>query len=362
LWTYGDSLDVPAALPERLLTLDPKGRLSAHPKFSAWLDSVSDAGLWFNTANLDGPGLLRSLHRIPRSVSALPLLTTENIFTAIVDFTPGVAKLHWKLDPSAETRRWMEAYLGKQPGRIQARLFDPIPGDHLLFLGALSVDLPRLLDRLETDAEADSLIGPQVKRWRESMSLLGLERNELLTLLRGDFALGLMTTSAESASPRAVLTAGIGNPQAFTRLLSLVTRYGVVEQKGNVYVVGERLGFAVRNNVLTIGWNAKAAVDAAAIGRKPSLPTDPALVQRAGAYAYWGRLDVPAFSEKAERILASRPHAQSELKHAGTVVKSWEIRGTTYEGDCVLELTNKIKNSLRVLIEEYPYSGGNHAR
>jgi hypothetical protein len=366
LWVFADSLRrlSPETTLDRLF--DPAAtHLSDNPSFSGFLGNTSDIGSWMNTAKMDWKRMLpeEERRRMPKIGATEKWMETENIITGSLTFDKGAITMKSEVQYSPEARKMLEDYLGRQPGRIDGRLFDYLPGDNVIALYGVSVNLPQILARLEADVKSDSLVGKQIENTLDGVELLGLERDDLFHLFKGDFALTLNGSAADPKHPRIILAALLERPQVMIQVTELLTKYGLVKPQGRYWKLagsGEqsRLAYTVQGQVLYLSINSSFAVEDAANGRKPIIPINAGLVKRATAVPIYMHLDLAAACDLGAAI-NSHPDTPdtkrlaAELTRARRTFSAVDAWGTLQEVQGELITMNPNENSLKFILQQY---------
>lgn len=313
--------------------------------FKDFLGKMQDLNLWLSSNDIVDIVKKFAGNDIPE----FPMTLYNNYAQVFVEFADGAMNINGETHFSEEVEKNIEEFLVMKPA-LNEDMLKLAPGGNLLVAIAGSMDLAKTQQLIEKFAP------PELDTVSNKVEMAtGMELQELLDAISGDFTLAINGVEGEAMIPLEIyLGIGVNGKVLQQKLMESVQGLTAVEEEGDFFIInfqGNEIYSGILNDVLVIT-NAKGYKDAVENGAHPTALTSSRFADfTTGSLGMFINLDLDAYPALLQGMLSQRPEANQWVQRITDPFDYLGVCAGNYKNKVLVKTSHPSENSLYTIMK-----------
>lgn len=313
--------------------------------FKEFLGKMKDLNFWISSDEMFDIVKRFATDDIPD----IPVALYNNYAQIFVDFSNGELDINGETHFSEEVEKNLEEFLVMKPSLNQDML-NMAPGGNLLLALAGSVDLEKAQNMISKFAP------PQLDTMGNKMEMaIGMDMQDLLNTLTGDFAISVNGIEGEAMIPLEVFVGiGVNGKTLQEKLMETVEGMAPVEEEGDFFILnmqGNEIYCGIVSNVLVIT-NSKGYKNAIESGTHHAPLKDSRFGDFAdGSFGLYLNLKVSQYPALVQGLINQNPQRQEWVTKLTEPFDYLGASAGNYKNRMALKTNRPDENSLYTILK-----------
>lgn len=313
--------------------------------FKDFLGKMKDLNLWISSDDM-----FAVVERmIGDKMPDFPLSLYHNYAQVFVDFSNGAMNINGETHFSEEVEKNIEEFLVMKP-ELNSHMMNLAPGNNLLVALAGSMDMKKMQEMVKKFAPPElDTVSNKVE------NIVGMEIEDLLQSLSGDFVITLSALDAESMIPvELFIGVGVNGKALQDKLMATVGSMVPLEEEDGFFTIniqGNEIYSGIVNDILVVT-NVKGYKEAVKGGSFENSLADSKFSEFAtGSMGMYLDLDLDNYPGMVRNMLDQNPQRSQWVKRLTDPFDYLGISAGNYESKMVVKTSDPSENSLYTILK-----------